>query len=1153
MNNTGIDTTLEMALKPSLAPNRWFILLLCLGTSITFHAKGQAVMNHVKDYAFINTTNAPELPWTAALGFGHAITGIGDVNGDGVPDLAIGQPAGAEGRGSVFLAFMNAGGYPDLITSIKTVEIDSLATTDSTYAFGSALASVGDLDLDGVPDIAVLAPGDDDGGPNLGAIYILYLDASGSVKATTKISALQGGFTNSGNATTRMTTIGAGGDLNGDGIPDLLVGAQDADDVGGAKGIVWGLLLNRDGTVLGQRTYSSASAWPNSNPISGSPTHFGRAVVGLGDIDGDGHADIAVSTQNPAAVFLLSMNDNGTIKAWRKVEPADLTDYDTAGEFGFSLSSEYDLDANGVQDLLIGDPSHTTNGVLCGAVVQLDVAPTTEALEYSVITNGPSMNQSELALGDNARLGHSIAQWGDTNSDGTADLVFGMPQPHDPNASQQIVVAYMQAHPIAIRFEIKDETPDSLGSVELFARGGVRPYTYYWSEELADSGKFENTKLGIDTLGLEKIGLTPPFQDTFTPHDLAALTEPVLNAVPSGLYWVAVRDARGIKLESKFGVGLEINTLVEVGASTSANKKEVTKESTDGWSNMQLATKNILPAKDDGWIRFRVPTVDKMLAVGFKDVGVTNEPGYQHMDQAFYLEGNTVRFWNGEHLLESAISYSEKDIFQLERKKDIIVFSVNNEKVYSLEPIDQGRTLTMSVSIYDQGGKVTDITTNLRSTFGLNPTVQHLDPLAPHTGGIALALHSGLGPYTCTWSATTSTDHMITGIAPGDYAVTVSSANFDNSRTRIFKVGSKLVFGPSALVATTEGIGLSITKPDSTLTGWNEHLLSTNMVRNGSGHTVAFKAYPIKKEKYGSIVGLRSGEDRKIWAGWWVFAFGQQLIAQTITRNGTAVRKLIEPTDELEIVLHTYSIHFKKNGELVHQVPRTTEAESFLIAAVYDNYSTIKDLYGTLTVPLVLNTSMLDEGVNMLSTTPSGLNTLSTSGMISKIELDHDLSAGPYSISAQQPEIYGTGGLSYHLSNGSVQEVLITTSLDTIHLDSTLFQFRAPDQLILYDEPEVYIDPIRPPFTLDLEGFMVMSPNNDQQYDQLRVNGLTGEHVFDLKVIDLQGNLLFQTADPSQGWNGQFMNNGTLVPNGIYKYTIELDGNAFAGQFMVKY
>ena len=112
---------------------------------------------------------------------------------------------------------------------------------------GRAVANVGDVDGDGVNDLAVSALGDDDGNPTLvcdlggflfncaetGAVWILFMNPDGTVRAEQKISPLQGGFTGAIDERDFFGLRLAGlGDLDGDGVPDLAVGAPGDDDGG---------------------------------------------------------------------------------------------------------------------------------------------------------------------------------------------------------------------------------------------------------------------------------------------------------------------------------------------------------------------------------------------------------------------------------------------------------------------------------------------------------------------------------------------------------------------------------------------------------------------------------------------------------------------------------------------------------------------------------------------------------------------------------------------------------------------------------------------------------------------------------------------------------------------------------------------------------
>jgi hypothetical protein len=129
---------------------------------------------------------------------------------------------------------------------------------DDQDRFGRSAESLGDLDGDGVGDLAVGAVNDDDGGSNRGAVWVLFLETTGTVKSHQKISSTEGGFTGIlddvdyfGRSLARL------GDLDGDGVGDLAVGANFDDDGGLDRGAVWVLFLDTDGTVKSHQKISS--------------------------------------------------------------------------------------------------------------------------------------------------------------------------------------------------------------------------------------------------------------------------------------------------------------------------------------------------------------------------------------------------------------------------------------------------------------------------------------------------------------------------------------------------------------------------------------------------------------------------------------------------------------------------------------------------------------------------------------------------------------------------------------------------------------------------------------------------------------------------------------------------------------------------------
>ena len=228
--------------------------------------------------------------------FGISVASLGDLDGDGVGDLAVGaifDDDGGTDRGAVWVLFLNTDGTVKSHQKISDTEGGFTGSLDDDDAFGSSVASLGDLDRDGVGDLAVGAPADDDGGRNRGAVWVLFLNTDGTVKSHRKISDTEGGFKG---ILDDGDVFGAGtaslGDLDGDGVGDLAVGATGDDDGGDRRGAVWALFLNTNGTVKSHQKISDTQG--GFTGILDDTDWFGSSVASLGDLDGDGVGDLAV-------------------------------------------------------------------------------------------------------------------------------------------------------------------------------------------------------------------------------------------------------------------------------------------------------------------------------------------------------------------------------------------------------------------------------------------------------------------------------------------------------------------------------------------------------------------------------------------------------------------------------------------------------------------------------------------------------------------------------------------------------------------------------------------------------------------------------------------------------------------------------------------
>ncbi len=306
--------------------------------------------------------------------FGSACVPLGDLDGDGHPDLAVGQ---ARSR-SVHILFLAADGSVDRFLRLREGENGLPAgTAPSGSLFGSSLANLGDLDGDGIPDLAVGASNEAGGG----ALHILFLKADGTVKAHTRIAdgagGLPAGTLDEGDFFEDFfgSSCAALGDLDGDGVPELAVGASQDEDLVGAVHV---LFLRRDGTVKSSGKIADGSGGP--------VPRFGTSCAALGDLDGDGVPELAVGAtgddtgggSNRGAVNVLFLNANGTVKAMAKI--ADGVGGLPGGTlangdfFGSSAALLGKSAGNGLPLLVVGAEGDRTGGdFFSGAVYLLEL------------------------------------------------------------------------------------------------------------------------------------------------------------------------------------------------------------------------------------------------------------------------------------------------------------------------------------------------------------------------------------------------------------------------------------------------------------------------------------------------------------------------------------------------------------------------------------------------------------------------------------------------------------------------------------------------------------------------------------------------------------------------------------------------------------
>jgi prepilin-type N-terminal cleavage/methylation domain-containing protein len=298
--------------------------------------------------------------------FGSSIASIGDLDGDSVTDLAVGASGDEnidEGEGAIHILFMNTDGTVKSSVKISDSLNGGPAGLDSFDYFGSSVSSIGDLDGDSVTDLAVGASGDENVDPSEGAIHILFMNTDGTVKSSVKISdSLNGGPAGLDEVDFFGNSLASIGDLDGDSVTDLAVGALGDENTDEAEGAIYILFMNTDGTVKSSVKISDSL---NGGPAGlDSSDRFGSSVASIGDLDGDSVTDLVVGAsrdenidEGEGAIHILFMNTDGTVKSSVKISdslnggPAGLDFFD---DFGSSVASIGDLDGDGFADLAVG-------------------------------------------------------------------------------------------------------------------------------------------------------------------------------------------------------------------------------------------------------------------------------------------------------------------------------------------------------------------------------------------------------------------------------------------------------------------------------------------------------------------------------------------------------------------------------------------------------------------------------------------------------------------------------------------------------------------------------------------------------------------------------------------------------------------------------
>lgn len=389
---------------------------------------------------------------------GTSVAGPGDLNGDGFDDVAVGAPFNdsfAADAGVSYVLFGGADpnqGFSGLFLSgLNGTTGFGLAGRTAGERSGAAVGAAGDVNDDGQPDLVIGAPFADDGGIDSGNAYVVFGDADitggFAIRFLTGLDGNWGvGFRGASAADSAGASVASGGDLNDDGVADLIIGAPGASPLGetgaGAAYVVFG------GTDFGggfSTLFLAGLNGSNGFALEGfaAGDAIGTAVAPAGDLDDDGVDDLTLGAPNAdpgntdAGRSYVITGDPVVNGGFDSISLAVLDGTDRfafTGEApgdrsGVSVASAGDLNNDGIADLVIGAPDRDAPATDSGSVYivfgDVNVSLGFGDVFLAGLDGVRGFELPGIFAGD--QTGAAVAPAGDLNGDGIDDLVVGAP------------------------------------------------------------------------------------------------------------------------------------------------------------------------------------------------------------------------------------------------------------------------------------------------------------------------------------------------------------------------------------------------------------------------------------------------------------------------------------------------------------------------------------------------------------------------------------------------------------------------------------------------------------------------------------------------------------------------------------------------------
>ena len=416
--------------------------------------------------------------------YNQSVSGAGDVNGDGLADLIVGAPLGGAGRtGISFVVFGKADNTTINLSDISLNNIGGFVINgvSSLDQSGQSVSGAGDVNGDGKDDLIVGSFKDDPNGSNSGASFVVFGKADTTAVALSDIEGevlnpidLDGnailddpsGFVINGVAEGDLsgTSVSGAGDVNGDGLDDLIIGASHDDPNGSNSGASF-VVFGKAGSEVVELSAIGTGGFAINGISAGDAT--GSSVSGAGDVNGDGLDDVIIgvpfsgsdralsgasfvvfgkagtdvvelSDIKSGTLNLIDLNLNGLLDDPSGFEISGLT---SDALLGHSVSDAGDVNGDGFDDLIIGAHNFDFNGSSSGTSFVVFGKADGIAVDIPGIITGRG-GFALNGVSQNDQSGRSVSSAGDVNGDGFDDLLIGAPL-DDPNSIESAGTSFV--------------------------------------------------------------------------------------------------------------------------------------------------------------------------------------------------------------------------------------------------------------------------------------------------------------------------------------------------------------------------------------------------------------------------------------------------------------------------------------------------------------------------------------------------------------------------------------------------------------------------------------------------------------------------------------------------------------------------------------